>query len=113
SLGLEPLVPTDVGSGYTLGEKLGEQAHTLSIAELSAHTHVVNASSAAASAVIPNNTTVLAPGQFEIYRAPSSLGAMKVGSVANVGGSPPHLNMQPFLVLTCGIALQGTSPSPN
>jgi len=110
---LQSRVPIHVGSGHTLGEKLGEQAHTLSIAELSAHTHVVNASSAAASAVIPNNTTVLAQGQFEIYRAPSSLGAMKVGSVANVGGSQPHLNMQPFLVLNFGIALQGTFPSPN
>src|SRR5467141_2024957 len=34
-----------VGSGHTLGEKGGEQAHTLSIAELPTHTHVANASS--------------------------------------------------------------------
>ena len=36
--------PIHVGSGHTLGERGGEQAHTLSIAELPTHTHVLNAS---------------------------------------------------------------------
>jgi microcystin-dependent protein len=35
--------PIHVGSGHTLGERGGEQAHTLSIAELPTHTHVANA----------------------------------------------------------------------
>src|SRR6267378_6660108 len=39
-------VPIHVGSGHTLGEKGGEQAHTLSIAELPTHTHVMSGSSA-------------------------------------------------------------------
>ena len=38
-------VPIHVGSGHTLGERGGEQAHTLSIAEIPTHTHVLNASS--------------------------------------------------------------------
>src|SRR5258705_4707775 len=37
--------PIHVGSGHTLGQRGGEQAHTLSIAELPTHTHVVNAAS--------------------------------------------------------------------
>src|SRR5258705_13912358 len=32
------------GSGHTLGEKGGEQAHTISIAELPTHTHILNGS---------------------------------------------------------------------
>ena len=35
--------PIHVGSGHTLGERGGEQAHTLSIAELRTHTHVAMA----------------------------------------------------------------------
>jgi microcystin-dependent protein len=105
--------PIHVGSGHTLGERGGEQAHTLSIAELPTHTHVVNASSAAATATIPSNSLVLAQGLFEIYRAPSSLGTMAAATVANVGGSQAHLNMQPFLTLSFCIALQGIFPSPN
>src|SRR5215813_2782585 len=41
--------PIHFGSGHTLGERGGEQAHTLSIAEIPTHTHVANASSAAAT----------------------------------------------------------------
>ncbi len=106
-------VPIHVGSGHTLGEKGGEQAHTLSIAELPTHTHVANASSAVATATIPNNSLVLAQGQFEIYRQASSLVALNAGTVSNVGGSQAHLNMQPFLTLSFCIALQGIFPSPN
>src|SRR5438093_6824449 len=39
-----------VGSGHTLGERGGEQAHTLSIAELTTHTHSPNATTAQAQA---------------------------------------------------------------
>src|SRR3954467_10461238 len=41
------------GSGHTLGEKAGEQAHTLSMSELPTHTHVFNASTACATANPP------------------------------------------------------------
>ena len=34
-------VPIHVGDGHTLGERGGEQAHTLSIAELPTHTHAL------------------------------------------------------------------------
>src|SRR6266545_6471416 len=46
--------PIHVGSGHTLGERGGEQAHTLSIAELPTHTHVLNASSTEGNGPIPN-----------------------------------------------------------
>src|SRR5213593_1903783 len=43
---LRSRVPIHVGSGHTLGEKGGEQAHTLTISEIPTHTHVAQASSA-------------------------------------------------------------------
>jgi microcystin-dependent protein len=110
---LRSRVPIHVGSGHTLGERGGEQSHTLSIAEIPTHTHVLSGSSAAASAVIPTNTVVFAQPPFEIYRPASSLGAMKAGTVGNAGGSQAHLNMQPFLTLSFCIALQGIFPSPT
>src|SRR6476660_4900704 len=39
-------VPIHDGNGHTLGERAGEQAHTLSIAELPTHTHGFNVNSA-------------------------------------------------------------------
>jgi microcystin-dependent protein len=104
--------PIHVGSGHTLGERGGEQAHTLSIAELPEHTHVLNASSADASAPLPGGN-LLAKSPNQLYHAPDNLVALNAGSVTNTGGSQAHLNMQPFLTLTACIALQGIFPSPT
>lgn len=106
-------VPIHMGSGHTLGEKGGEQAHTLSIAEIPTHTHVLSGSSQAANASPPNPVGNIlgssAPAQA--YGPPTSLVAMHPTSVTNVGGSQAHLNMEPFLVLSFCIALQGIFPS--
>lgn len=104
--------PIHVGSGHTLGERGGEQAHTLSIAELPEHTHVANASSQAGNEVVPTGAVLASPLNLS-YTGPSSLTSLNASSVANTGGSQAHLNMQPFLTLSFCIALQGIFPSPN
>lgn len=104
--------PIHVGSGHTLGEKGGEQAHTLSIAELPTHTHFVSATNTNGTAIIPTNN-ILAGSPNQLYLAPQNLVALNPASLTNVGGSQAHLNMQPFLTLSFCIALQGIFPSPN
>jgi microcystin-dependent protein len=110
-------VPIHVGSGHTLGERGGEQAHTLSIAELPTHTHVLSASSQAGNAPVPNGPTsgnlLASVTPTLIYGPPNNLVALNAGTVTNTGGSQAHLNMQPFLTLSFCIALQGIFPSPN
>lgn len=110
--------PIHVGSGHTLGERGGEQAHTLSIAELPTHTHVLNASPQQGNAVYPRpltGGTLLAADPGNAYAADSAgpYVSLAGGTVTNVGGSQAHLNMQPFLTLSFCIALQGIFPSPN
>ena len=110
--------PIHVGGGHTLGEKGGEQAHTLSIAELPTHTHWLNASTSQADQATlvtpPGNTpNILATVTGNQYGPPTNLTPLTAGTVPNVGGSQAHLNMQPFLVLNFCIALQGIFPSPN
>lgn len=105
--------PIHVGSGHTLGERGGEQAHTLSIAELPTHTHVLNGTSSNATQPIPTANLLSRQAPANPYVAPSSLAAMNASTVANTGGSQAHLNMQPFLALSFCIALQGIFPSPN
>ena len=104
--------PIHVGSGHTLGERGGEQAHTLSVAEAPTHIHVLSATG-------NNGTVATASGNVyaktlsAAYGAPANLTAMAPETVTPVGGSQAHLNMQPFLTLSFCIALQGIFPSPN
>lgn len=104
--------PIHVGSGHTLGERGGEQAHTLSIAELPQHTHVAQGTSATGDSVIPTSN-VLADSPSQLYAPFGSTTTLAPSSVTNTGGSQAHLNMQPFLTLSFCIALQGIFPSPN
>ena len=114
---LRARTPIHVGSGHTLGERGGEQAHTLSIAELPTHTHVFNATTAASTTndPSPTNTKMLAQSTgANLYASGgSNLIAMSPSEIGTVGGSQAHLNMQPFLTLSFCIALQGIFPSPN
>src|SRR5512133_2890082 len=85
-------VPVHVGSGHTLGERGGEQAHTLSMAELPTDTHSDQASNLPGDVHTPVNPTL---GQANIVAtsvnqadAPAgTLTALNVATVTNVGGS--------------------------
>src|SRR5215510_9944681 len=90
---LQGRTPIHMGSSHTLGERGGEQGHTLSISELPTHTHVAQASSTAANASPPtpqgNILADSAPAQA--YNSPTGLAAMNASSITNVGGSQAHL----------------------
>jgi len=106
-------VPIHKGSGHTLGEAAGTTAVTVNIQQLPQHTHVLNGTSNA-SVNTPANNTVLGKSAPQVaYAGPASLVAMAPQSISNVGGSQPHNNMMPYLVLNFIIALQGIFPSQN
>jgi microcystin-dependent protein len=106
-------VPIHVGGSHTLGERGGEQAHTLSIAEIPTHVHTASGVNVAADTADPTSGffAVSPSGLGAVYGPPSGLVATNSGSILNAGGSQAHLNMQPFLTLSFGIALQGIFPS--
>ena len=111
---LQARTPIHDGSGFTLGERGGEPAHTLSIAELPAHVHIANATTAQADA----NSNSAAPSRMlaqsnfsQLYAAGGTMAAMAANALGNAGGSQAHPNMQPYLVLNFCIALQGIFPS--
>src|SRR5688572_19303037 len=57
---LRARLPIHVGSGHTLGQRGGEPAHTVSMAEMAQHTHAVVGTTAPATTGAPGPTVVLA-----------------------------------------------------
>lgn len=108
---LQSRVPIHTGSGHTLGELGGEQAHTLSISEIPTHTHTLQASSTNGNAAVPTGNVLGAVSNA--YGSAQNLTSMSPSAVGTLGGSQAHQNMMPFLTLNFCIALQGIFPSQN
>jgi microcystin-dependent protein len=104
-------VPLHVGGGFAQGQSFGEEVHTLQPSEMPAHTHGLMASSANGDQAVP--VGLVLGGALNQYHAPSDLATLHPASIANVGGSQPHENRHPYLVLNWNIALQGIFPSRN
>ena len=104
-------VPIHVGSGHTLGEKGGTTAVTVNIQQLPTHLHTLVATDANANQPIPSSA--LPASANNAYTPPAALTTMNPTSVTSIGGSQPHNNMMPYLVLDFIIALQGIFPSQN
>lgn len=101
--------------GHVLGQRGGAIAHTLSQSEIPAHTHRTRVSDHRGTTGDPGSPAGVALASGErVYTAPAAAtGAFHPSVVANVGGSQPHYNVQPYLGLTAIIALEGIFPSPT
>jgi microcystin-dependent protein len=110
--------PIHMGNGFVEGQVGGQEFHTVTQSEMPAHNHFVQASTQQANSAFvevasPASKNVFATVTGGIYGNFSNLVALNPESVANTGGSQPHENRQPFLVLNYIIALQGVFPSRN
>lgn len=109
---LQGRLPLHVGSGFSLGERAGEDAHTLDNNEMPAHNHQVTASANPADQASPAGNLWANGGQQNYTASPPNV-QMNQAAITSVGGSQPHNNQSPYLVLNYVIALQGIYPSQN
>jgi len=103
-----------VGQGFTQGQAVGQEVHTVTATEMPQHLHFFAANTADAD---KDSATIAPKGSFGAfnngYRTATNLIALGPTAVSNVGGSQAHENRQPYLVLNICICLQGIFPSRN
>jgi microcystin-dependent protein len=110
---LQGRVPVGVGNGITYGEVSGVESVTLLSTNVPPHSHSLNPSNAAATTAKQAAGDLLASLGANVYAPATGLEAMNAASISAAGGSQPHENRQPFLVMNWCIALQGIFPSRN
>ena len=99
------------GTNHALGQKSGEETHTLAANEMPNHDHALKATKENGDAPIPGDTMLAA--YLNGYRDGTNLINLRADTVANAGSEQAHENMQPYLVVNFCIALQGLFPSRN
>lgn len=104
-----------MGSGFNTGNVGGEESHTLIKSEMPAHNHFVNASDTQGNQnTVQGNILAREVGNpYGGYPAGPSITTLAPDTITNTGGSQPHENRQPYLVINFIIALQGIFPSRN
>jgi microcystin-dependent protein len=105
-IGLSPIV---------LGQSSGAVTVVLHPAEMPGHAHTLSASTDVAVATSPAAAALAKKPRFgaDVFGAPGATAALNPRSLANTGGGQAHENMQPYLVVSFAIALQGIFPSRN
>jgi microcystin-dependent protein len=118
---LQGRVPIHMGNAFAQGTTGGEERHTLTVAEMPAHTHQMRFKAAQAASpgqtpgptVTPAQAVVGTATVVNIYGTANPDLAMSPAAIGTGGASQPHENRQPFLTLSICIALQGIFPSRN
>ena len=112
---LQGCVPMGFGQGpglssRVLGEQAGEDAVTLLQSEIPGHTHTALANSGVGDQYGPTGNFFAGDAGGNNLYAATANAQMAPGTIAPAGGSQPHNNLQPYLVLNYIIALQGIYP---
>src|SRR3954447_7808139 len=101
-------------SEYWVGEELGTESVALLQSEMPFHTHTATAASDPAETLTPGPSQALArssPGSAWQSDANTNLVGLAPEAASPAGGSLPHNNRSPALVMNFVIAMQGVFPS--
>ena len=93
-----------------LGEQSGSEFVTLLQSEMPSHNHIANAKTSLGNSQTPADQTWAGSNTAKQYVSTAPNTPMSVFALSPTGGSVPHNNMPPYLVVTFIIAMQGVFP---
>ncbi len=97
-------------ANYPLGMVAGAETVTLTRDQLAGHTHPTRCFAGDGTVPAPKDDVWAATADFNAYSTSGVDSSMNSAAITTVGGSQPHDNMPPFLVLNFIIALNGIYP---
>ena len=101
------------GTTYQLAEAAGVTDVTLTVQQIPVHTHALVATGNLGGANNPGNQ-LLAQGQnVQLFIGDAPTVQLSPQTITPVGGSQPHTNEMPYLVVRFIISLFGIFPSPT
>jgi len=112
---LRSRVPLHNGTGsdginYVLGQTAGVESVTLTVNQIPVHTHSIVGTRDSATKVSPAGNRFGSSPAVNYKRETNPNTTLNAQSLSPVGGSQPHENMQPFLVISFIISLYGIYP---
>jgi microcystin-dependent protein len=114
---LQGRAPVHAGQGpgisqnYAIGEEAGVESVTITAQSTPIHNHSVLASTDPATSTTASGSITASTNQLKIYTESAVSKLFAPNALSIVGGSQPHENMQPFLVITFIISLFGVYPT--
>ena len=103
-------VPLHQGDGFFIGETAGVEEVTLTVQQLPIHSHAAVASNTVSTQTSPADLLLAQSAAANLYIADVASVALAPTTVAPVGGSQPHPNLQPTLCVHFIISLFGIFP---
>src|SRR5437868_14582547 len=103
---LQGRIPLHAGKGpnvsqtYQLGEAAGVEQVTLSVNQMPSHTHAVIGTSDIGTDPGPSDDTLATSSLLKLYVGIAPDSNMAPNAIGPAGGSQPHDNMMPYLVVT-------------
>lgn len=112
---LQGRAPIHMGTGaggvsYVIGEEGGVESVTLSINQIPNHNHAFLVSQDQGSGTAPAGDTLGSNPTVQLYRPGVASQTFDPSALTATGGSQPHENMQPYLVMNYIISLFGIFP---
>jgi microcystin-dependent protein len=110
---LQSRTPIHQGNGFILAETGGVEEVTLTVQQLPQHSHPMLATTNPGATTNPQPNLTSNSPNVKVYIEDVTGVAMSTAAISPVGGSQPHTNLQPYLVLNFIISLFGIFPSPT
>ena len=108
-------VPLNAGPGpgltnHIIGEAAGVEQVTLSTQQIPVHNHALLVSTQQGQQTDPSGDVVGSNPTVQLFRPGGATAPFDASAMSPVGGSQPHTNMQPYLVMNYIISLYGVFP---